>query len=292
MNYLKITNKGLIVAEDLMLIGSSTKREQTGKIGMFGSGWKYALAYLIRNDATPIIFSGEKEIKIDFNIVLHRNSPVKVITVDGRETSLTTEMGPKWDAWMALREVYSNAIDEGDNTISTVLNPVLEGIEDETAIFIPLTYALQEVVMKFDMYFSFNRKVSFENKVARLFIRKEQAPITIYRKGIRCYNSSRYENCYFDIDFNEIPINEDRLASNIEYRIEEFIQAGITSDILKVLLAGDYTSFLTYSGKPSNSLIDNMKELLSQAHTFTTILIQKAGGIFCSKEDALVIPQT
>lgn len=172
MNYLRISNDGLICPEDLILIGSSTKREQTDKIGMFGSGWKYALSWLLRNDCQPKIFSGNSEIVIDINIKLHRNNPVNVITVNGQESSLTTQMGPKWTGWMALREVISNAIDEGGNTLNTVWNPEFAGVEGQTVIYIPMNAELSEVMMKYDMYFSFNRKANYEFEYGRIFVKK------------------------------------------------------------------------------------------------------------------------
>lgn len=50
MNYLKISNKGLLDVEALTLLGASSKRGDNTKIGMFGSGNKFSLAYLLRNN--------------------------------------------------------------------------------------------------------------------------------------------------------------------------------------------------------------------------------------------------
>ena len=171
MNYLKISNKGLICPEDLMLIGSSTKREQSDKIGMFGSGWKYSLAWLLRNDCKPIIFSGKNQIEVDFAVKMHRTNAVNIITVDGKETSLTTEMGPKWTGWMAIREVLSNAIDEGDHSITTAWMPEFKGFEDTTTIYIPMSSELSDVMLKFDSYFSFYRKESYSNEDCRMLVK-------------------------------------------------------------------------------------------------------------------------
>lgn len=48
--YLKIENEGTVPVEAFTLIGASSKRDDSSKIGMFGSGNKYALAYLLRNN--------------------------------------------------------------------------------------------------------------------------------------------------------------------------------------------------------------------------------------------------
>lgn len=286
MNHLRITNKGLICAEDLTLIGSSTKRDQAGKIGMFGSGWKYALAWLLRNECKPVIYSGKKRIEIDSTVKLHRDNPVHIITVDGQETSLTTQMGPKWTGWMALREILSNAIDEGEHTLSTVWNPEFYGVDGQTSIFIPMNGELSEVMMKYDMYFAFNRKESYVTPFGRMFVKSEPSPMNVYRKGIRCFDSQL--NSIIDFDFENIDINEDRLCS--VYKIYDSVRHGLTQNtnpqILKhiLLLGEEYTAYSI----DSNSL-ECIKSLVNDGETFTTEGIQKLGGILFSNPNSIVI---
>ena len=69
MKYLKITNKNEVQIEAFTLVGASTKREDSSKIGMFGSGNKYALSYLVRNNYDLKIFSGRREFVIKTNNV-------------------------------------------------------------------------------------------------------------------------------------------------------------------------------------------------------------------------------
>jgi|GEM_PF-4356681 len=288
MNYLRISNTGLICAEDLILIGSSTKRDQTGKIGMFGSGWKYALAWLLRNGCKPIIYSGSNMIDIDFTIKLHRDIPVEVITVDGRETSLTTQMGPKWTGWMTLREVISNAIDEGSYTINTIWLPQFSGEQNRTTIFIPLNGELSEVMLKYDNYFAFTRKESFSNSYGRIFIKSEPSPMNIYRKGIRCYDTK--EMSLIDVDFSDISINEDRLCQSysIGYRMIDLINDGIPTWLFKKILQEERASWLPYG--INNEVMQNLKELIEQGEHFTTASLQKLGGMLLADPNALVIP--
>ncbi len=288
-NYLKITNQGLIVPEDLMLIGSSTKRDQKGKIGMFGSGWKYALSYLMRNECTPIIFSGLDQILVDTNVTLHRDTPVNVITVNGRETSLTTQMGPKWSAWMALREIYSNAIDEGNQTISSVFNPEFNGIDNDTCIYIPINNELQEVLLKFDNYFSFNRTPIWSDEVGnKIFLKSEETKLNIYRRGIRCYDS--YKDSKLDFDLFDVSINEDRLAQyyHIDSKISSIV-SNLPTDIFLLVLKEEQLGYLS-SGEMNENTLNNIKSLISQGYEFTTESIKRAGGLFAASKESLTIP--
>lgn len=288
MNYLKISNQGLICPEDLMLIGSSTKREQTNKIGMFGSGWKYALAWMLRNDCKPVIFSGNEQIKIDFNVKMHRTNVVNVITVNDLETSLTTEMGPKWTGWMAIREVLSNAIDEGEHSITTSWLPEFKGEENITTIYIPMSSELSEVMLKFDSYFAFYRKESWSNETCRMFIKTEESNLNIYRKGIRCYDTNTRSK--LDFDFDDIQISEDRLTSDkaIDTSIKDMISKELPLNILKRLIQEEKPTWLPQT--LTDPLLENLIQLAKDGENFTTETLRRMGGILFSAPNSLVIP--
>jgi len=111
--YLKITNKGNVVPEAFSLVGASTKRGNNSKIGMFGSGNKYSISYLTRKQYDFRIFTGKKEIV--FTTVQRKlgEETFNVICINDKETSITSEIGHHWTLWQAIRELYSNAMDEG-----------------------------------------------------------------------------------------------------------------------------------------------------------------------------------
>ena len=119
-NYILFRNDGEIDPNALKLLGASTKRNDSSKIGFFGSGLKYALAYLLRKGIETRIFSGNKEIKLSTKRSRFRDQSFDVICVNGSETSLTTSMGVDWKGWFAVREIYCNALDEGGCSILTV----------------------------------------------------------------------------------------------------------------------------------------------------------------------------
>lgn len=294
MDYIIIKNKGLIVKEDLFLIGSSTKREDDSKIGMFGSGWKYALAWFLRNQCTITIYSGTTKIDINTITVNHRDMLVKVITINGKQTSLTTEMGMKWTGWMALREVISNAIDEGGFQLE--IDGSLQPSDNTTTIYIGVNDELKDVIYNYDNYFSFNRKDGIVfNNVYRdgdvpFYLKTSLTPMNIYRKGIRCYEDN-LKDTYFDIDISNADINESRLCDyySIDTSIYNSMKTTIRFDVIKAILSSpEYDKdFLPES--PTENVKILLEEEVILGTVFTSNLFIKLFGVH-SNPNAIVIP--
>lgn len=111
------TNPGLIPLDALRLMGASVKAE--GSFGRFGTGFKYALATVLRGGGQLTIWRGPE--RIDFETVqveVRGQTFAEVVMVtDGGATrerlGFTTQLGRDWEPWMALRELACNARDEG-----------------------------------------------------------------------------------------------------------------------------------------------------------------------------------
>lgn len=237
MKYLKISNKGLIESEALTLIGASTKVGDENKIGMFGSGNKYALAYLLRNDYGLKIFSGTKKINITTKEHSFRECNYEVIYINGERTSMTTQMGKDWKLWQAIREFYSNAIDEGGEYIGTV--DKISNKKHETSFYIEINDSILDFIKNFDTYFSVNRKPIFENEYGKIYEKITKGKCVIYRKGIKCTDYSA--ESYYDYDFNDIVINESRVVDS-SWRVYEklwklFVSCTDKDIILKIFRA-------------------------------------------------------
>lgn len=259
MRKIIIRNKGLLTAEDIMYIGNSSKRGDDTKIGEFGSGWKYALAWLLRNDCNPQIWSGLNKLPVETQMIVTARNRFSAIIIDGKDTSLTVEMGPKWTGWMALREIISNAIDEAEYQLEIgYSDPVPK--EGYTTVCIPANGELMEVIDHFENYFAFNRKESYQNSRGRVFVKANPSPIKIYRKGICCYNTTIQS--ILDFDFSNIYISEDRLTegSYIESEAKELLRNCDDYNVLKTSLLSNRLSFLpNHITKDYMSCITQMK---------------------------------
>lgn len=112
------TNPGEIDLRLITTMGVNVKTEGSNPIGYFGTGLKYAIATCIRLGCQVQIFSGARRLsfeKEEFEV--RGKSFEQIIMLEGgghkRELGFTTELGKNWQMWMAFRELYSNALDEG-----------------------------------------------------------------------------------------------------------------------------------------------------------------------------------
>src|SRR3989304_196357 len=124
-DYLCIKNSGEIDINSIILLDASTKRgDSKGKFGFFGTGASYAAAALLRAGAEIIIYSGKTRIDISKKKLSFRDKEFNQIVLikDGVEspTSFTTELGPTWEVWMAIREYICNAKDEGGEDFTII----------------------------------------------------------------------------------------------------------------------------------------------------------------------------
>lgn len=207
MNYLKIKNNGVMDITGLYLLGASSKRNQN-KIGMFGSGNKYAMAYLLRNNFELKICAGMQEVEVTTRPIVSRDQDFQLIVVDGKDTSITTEFGKDWELWQAIREVYCNALDEGGAVLEYVSE--IKPCENETHFYIKTNTELKNLISQFDSYFAVSRKVLFECDHGKIYAKATDTKLNLFRKQIRCFETELLS--VYDYDLPTIQIDENRLV--------------------------------------------------------------------------------
>lgn len=113
---------GLIDPRCISTIGVSVK-ETENPIGFFGTGMKYAIAIILRNEGEITIWRGLQPIRFTTKEIEVRGKPCKVVCMDGQELGFTVELGKHWKMWQAFRELYCNTLDEKGETASGAVEP-------------------------------------------------------------------------------------------------------------------------------------------------------------------------
>lgn len=228
MKYLKIKNNGILDIRLVALMGGTTKSNDDFKIGQFGTGLKYTLAFLIRNNIDFHIFAGKDKIKIDIETELIRNENFNIICINGNRTSITDKMGQEWSAWMIIRELWCNALDEGGS--SKTITPMdfslsdLNGEENTTTFYIQMTKEIQDVFNNWDKYFLQTKTPLFLSLSGQCAIYPGGESLRIYKNGVLIKEINENKSLYA-YDLKNAQINELReYNGSVSYPIFKCLQ--------------------------------------------------------------------
>jgi hypothetical protein len=203
MKYLKIQNTGVLDIRLVALMGGTTKAADRYKIGQFGTGLKYTLAFLFRNNLDFKIFAGTEEVKIHIEVEDIRGEAFEIICINGQRTSITTRMGEDWEAWMIIRELWCNALDEG-SAIKDVTTLAV-GTEGCTAFYIQIDSQIQKILDNWHKYFIHDQVAIFQNHECALYPAGDK--FCIYKQGVLIYEHKE-DKSVFSYDFKSADINE------------------------------------------------------------------------------------
>lgn len=296
-NWIEISNKGEIEMGGLHLIGVSSKRGDESKIGFFGSGNKYAIATLLRAKIPFKIYSGTKQVKIETEPVLFRGTMYRQILIDGEKTSLTTDMGPDWENWFAVREMYCNAQDEGEAEMKVARQP--KGVVGKTKIFIELTDELERFFKVINEYILIDKTNQLETvetsygKVSLYPARADREEIVCYRKSIRIFPKNT-RKALFKYDFEKIQINESRMymfEHEVRERIASFLAVTENQSIIQHYLhayKGTYEENAAWE-YTSDKLSNGWYELLQDRRVYPESIALQTGDAE-GKANAYIVP--
>ena len=241
MDSLIFTNSGILSLLDLTTMGSSSKREDSTKTGKFDSGLKYAISILVRNEIYPIIRAGKHQYEFknrviqdketlktkEIIVVLQRDWTLSESTWTEYETAFAVDLGYDWEFWMAIRELYSNCMDENGGITKESHCSIEEySFLDNTTIILPASEKLQEVIDNWDSYFILNSKLLAEKYRIRIY--ENHLPnneYVIYKNGVRVYSDPSkkslflYDVMYADIDEMRVLRNASSIECEISYAL-------------------------------------------------------------------------
>ena len=260
--YLKITNKGELDIRLIALMGGTTKANDNYKIGNFGTGLKYTFAFLFRNKIDFKVFVGEKQVKVHLETERIKDEDFHIICINGHRTSITTRMGMDWEAWMIIREIYSNALDEGGATYEIV--DCYNNTNDTTSFYIELVPKIMEVYNNWNDYFIVGKEPFYNDGKVMLF--PQTGTLKIYKQGILIHEN-KDQKSLFNYDIKDAAINELR-----EYK--GFVEGDISSILFNIkdkkviqyfienLTKEHYESTIDYDYDWGTSFNDTWKETL------------------------------
>lgn len=215
--YLKIQSKGEIEKEAFTLIGASSKRTSTTKIGYYGSGLKYSIASMLRNHISFRVFRGIHEVKFTTSGTKFREEEFDVICVDGEKTSLTVGMGGKdWDLPFApIREIYSNALDE--DTEAKLEQAEADGIAGEagfTTFYIEMTESVRHFYDNMFYYFCNNNPAVIHSNDSGSVYPAAGPGLRLFRRGILSLQTDDDTPLYW-YNSGGFDINESRVINSL-----------------------------------------------------------------------------
>jgi len=196
-------NPGVIDPAALTTFGVSVK-EGESPIGFFGTGFKYAVAVILRNGCSIMVKSGHETYNFDLESKSIRGENFNIVTMNGTPLGFTTHVGVNWELWMAYRELWSNAIDEGGTVFQT--NLAAEHSPNETTIIIR-GRDFEEVYVNRGKYI-IESKPMFETPYANIHPGETE---NIYYKNMLVYKSNKVCKHTYNI-ISAISLTEDRTA--------------------------------------------------------------------------------
>lgn len=204
MKYLKIQNNGELDIRLVALMGGTTKANDQFKIGQWGSGLKYTLAWLLKHNLDFHIFIGEERVNISTETEIIRDEEFEIICINGNRTSITTQMGgDAWEPWMIVRELWCNALDEGGEVREITSN--LLGESGTTTFYIQASTELMKVWDNWSNYFIHDQEPMSDTSNYKIYPGGEA--IRIYKQGVLIYEDTTNKSL-FSYDVRNADINE------------------------------------------------------------------------------------
>lgn len=226
MNKVYFCNNGEFDPRAMLTFGVSVKEE--GSIGYFGTGFKYAIAIILRNGGSISVHSCGETYEFKRVTEVIRDKEVDIVYCNGVNAGFTTHVGINWEPWMAYRELYSNCVDEG-GVISTDRQDMDTVIEVECA-------PIYEAFTNSSKYF-----LDDEPLVSGVYadIHKKRSNF-VYFKGVAVAEVDGV----FSYNLKRVTLTEDRTCKNeyeIRYAIQKTIQSLSDENLLReILIPGDH----------------------------------------------------
>lgn len=236
-------NKGVIDLAAITTFGISAK-ETENPIGFFGTGLKYSIAVIMRENQSLTLMADTVEYTFRKVVDKFRGKDFQFIEMIGDDDSrtrlpFTTELGKNWKLWQAYRELYCNTKDE-NGTIETVSD--VKHFGGETT-FVVKGNEFEKIHSERSLYFlDINASLLIQsNGYVEIYDKPSK---NIFYKGIRVHDLDR--PALFTYNFvGKIDLTEDRTMMYVAYECGQIIHCAAKIEdervLMKMLMAGENT---------------------------------------------------
>lgn len=252
-------NPGLIDLDAITTMGVSVK-DGDSPIGYFGTGLKFAIATLLRNDCTVTIYRGSESLTFTAEAIEVRGEMFDRVCMNGQSLGFTTMLGRNWEPWMAFRELASNCKDEGGSYNKADRATLAE---NHTTIIVD-GQAIEDVWPDRHSII-LDRQPLYKNEHVEVY---EGMSAYAYYRNVRIYKPGRPLSYTYNVLTN-LELTEDRTAKHW-FSVETAIERGIGAMDDKTLLRRIMTCGEFYSehhmnvpqyGSPQQTFRDVAREL-------------------------------
>ena len=265
---------------DISSMGDSSKRGDLTKIGTFDSGFKYSIALLMRDSVDMHISvkdSYELEECFTFgtenvkDISTGKSKELITITDKFGKTTITgfaKALGFNWELWMALRELWSNMLDEGGYVIEGEL---LEDVEYGTVITLNFDESNEFYNVWKNKHLYINQKEALFDLERMKVLDNPEKVLRIYKNNILVYeNLDTYSQFSYNLSFGEI--DERRILSNVSSTRDSIASRMLETDdedFIRTFISKDFkiekTDFL-YNPYIWNSPSDTLNKVATEIY--------------------------
>lgn len=233
-------NPGLIDLRAALTMGVNAKIDDSA-IGFFGTGFKYAVAVLLRNHCKVALYRGLERHEFSATPYSHRGKEFSIVCMDSAELGFTTDLGKTWELWMAYRELYCNAMDEKGSverySADWAPNP------DETSVVV--SGAAFDSAHDLRAQFIFSETPDFTTESCQIVKKPSKA---LFYRGIKVHTFNNPTLLTYNIT-RQIDLTEDRTAK-YTFQIEQTISHAATEllesghdDLVKAILTASKDHF-------------------------------------------------
>lgn len=265
-------NQGEMDVRAMTTFGVSSKVNKN-PIGFFGTGLKYAISILIRNEVDFKVFIGKDIYSFEKKEIDMRGKAINLVLMNGAELPFSTDLGKNWELWQAFRELYCNALDENGN-VSLIESPEPE--DDTTQIIV-------EDKRFHELYF--NRHSIVLEKKGELLLDSPEMQIfnrpskSAYYRGVRVFDFDIPSKYTYNV-LEEHELTEDRTMKNQNYFMSRIA-------MLSAQLVDEATvsNILTASGDFMESHF-NFNLLGWNEHMCSDVFFQKMEALYNENQDS------